>query len=171
MGEQLYKYEKIYRDGKYVWERVPYNGGEADAVFPNTPEDQRNGKIPFSGSAKVDDIKKKQEEATLVASFRVILEIVGYRAITIQRKWSLREGNILLATLHYPLSATVRETLEMGFTDEAFKEWAKLPMQPKPVWFKVKGVGDRTPLNPLTAFLQGREIDPVTAYNRKLDVE
>lgn len=181
MGEQLYQYKKFYEDGKTVWKRVPYDGGNADAVFPNTPEDQRNGKVPFAGSTKIQQLKEKQELASSAQKLRSDLDRAGYKEVKCQLRWK-PEGTCMLATLYWSGPFQL-ELLEMEFTFQEFTTWLysdKSKVGPNPIAWRCtpNGDGKDAPHNPIARYLLERdklslveESSPGIPYNRKLDVE
>ncbi len=179
MGEQLFQYKKFYEDGKTVWKRVPYDGGNADAVFPNTPEDQRNGKVMFSGSAKVQELMQKQLTADVTRTLQNDLAKAGYKEIKIQKKWAPSGGTKMLVTMYWSGPITL-ELLELEFTIDEFNAWFvsdKTKVGPNPE--KWSSSPAMSPHNPLARYLLERdklklveeELPTEGGYNRKLDIE
>lgn len=170
MSEQLFTYKKKLVKNQIVWERVPYEGGAADAVFPSTLQDQRNGRKARNGSALVSSILEKEKDRKLKLSLVEPLEKMGYSHVEIEKKANESGFPRVHVRLLHKLFG---ERLELVFLPGEYERWCLNPAHPSPENFTLSsytvGIISKSPLTEMLT--RGDKNLEENCFLRKVDVE
>lgn len=170
MSETLFTYKKKLVNNQIVWERVPYEGGAADAVFPGTPAELRNGTRAHNGSVLVSSILEKEKDRKLKLSLTEQLERMGYSSIEVEKKTN-ESGfpRVYVRVLH----KSAGESLELVFLPGEYERWCAHAASISPENFTLSKYNtDIVSKSPLTEMLTRGDKNPEeNCFLRKVDVE